>query len=244
MAESTRERRRPTWFSNSVGVWRSPYTRLDPEFRGEFSKVRSSSVLMELKMYLEKRYGMRANSIGTVVVLLSVVVTAILVFYGDTLDTITSVEKQARWMYLPGLWVEVLAATYFTAAIKASRDEVRPKVQYAGDELQQAFHAVMGCSIQEYLAREQVAPRTGVIAWLLSLIGRLTGETQRRIQAEQELLQLKVLLAQLTETASRTSHDRDALNKRRFYMNRGLSCMLIAVYLVAIATTLYALGVV
>lgn len=243
MATSTGEHRRPTWFSNSVGVWRSPYTQLDPPFREAFSKVKSSSVMMELKMYLEKRYGMRANSIGTVVVLLSVVVTATLVFYGDTLDTITSVEKQDRWMYLPGLWMEVLAATYFTAAIKASREEVRPKAKYAGDELQQAFEAVMGCSIQEYLAREQVAPRSGAIAWLLGWVGRLTGETQRRIQAEQELLRLKVLLAQLTETASRTSHDRDGLNKRRFYMNRGLSCMLIAVYLIAIATTRYALGV-
>lgn len=244
MATSTQEQRRPTWFSNLVGVWRSPYTKLDPEFRAEFSKVKSSSVLMDLKMYLKERYAMRANSIGTVVVLLSVVVTATLVFYGDTLDTITSVEKQARWMYLPGLWMEVLAATYFTAAIKASRDEVKPKVRYAGDELKQAFHAVMGCSIQEYLAREQIIPRTGAIAWLLGLIGRLTGETQRRIQAEQELLKLKVLLAQLDETTSRTSHDRDILNKRRFYMNRGLNCMLIAVYLIAIATTLYALSVV
>lgn len=186
----------------------SPYKPINEGFRNKLKETDSTSVFSKLAEHLEKRYGLRANSMGNTVILLSVVLTSGFVFFDTLCDTLISVDAWARPMFLPAVWTGMIALWFLIQAVKAAKDEVNPKAKYSGDEIEQALQAVYG-------------------------------NTDPKL--EEGLPEPKVVLARLTEVASRTSHDRGALWLRRYYLNRSLNTAFVGVALFVLALSVYAI---
>lgn len=122
-------------------------------------------------------------------------------------------DKWARPFYIPGLVMVTVGIRHLIYAVRPSPKELIPNEEYAHDEAKQAAVAVFGGSDLKSIADERIT----------------SGESEPK----------DVSVGRVEEVASRTSHDRDMLWRRRVLMDKSLVAVFAAVVLTTVASCTY-----
>ncbi len=200
------------WLVQQFSEPPSPYESVNESFREQLKEHGTEEQKKRLANWLEVRFGFRKGSLSNTLLVLSVVLTSIFVLHDTIADTLISVDKWARPLFLPALWCVVVALYFLAKAAKADKKEVNDlNPNYSGDEAEQRFKVEYGDDI--------------------------TVENSALPGAAQP----DVANADLTEVASRAAHDRHALWLKRYYMNKSLNAAFVAVVCSCGALTIYAI---